>query len=116
MEQSVGCCIICYDTTQISSILSWCNAKTWRCESQPLNLELGSRLTRRQYGERAFRAYVDQYGRSSGRKDLLTKILSVKRETEAAQLTDRETSFEVGNLIFAGTGTVASGSFFDQPW
>lgn len=48
--------------------------------------------------------YIQQYGRSSGRKDLLTKILSAKAEAGEAQLSDKETSNEIGNLIFAGTG------------
>jgi hypothetical protein len=34
----------------------------------------------------------------------LTKILSVKAETGESQLSDRETSIEIGNLVFAGTG------------
>ena len=57
-----------------------------------------------QYGETAFDNYISQYGRDSGRKDLLTKILSVKAETGEVPLTDLETHREVGNLVFAGTG------------
>lgn len=59
---------------------------------------------RGKYGAKAFNSYVGQYGRESGRKDLLTKILSVKPETGESQLSDRETSIEIGNLVFAGTG------------
>ncbi|KAK5688024.1 hypothetical protein LTS10_000002 [Elasticomyces elasticus] len=57
------------------------------------------------YGENAFHCYVNQYGRDSGRRDLLTKILSVEPEHDTAPLSDHETSVEVGNLVFAGTGT-----------
>ena len=57
-----------------------------------------------QYGETAFDNYISQYGRDSGRRDLLTKILSVKAETGGAPLTDLEIHREVGNLVFAGTG------------
>lgn len=52
----------------------------------------------------AFRQYIEQYGRESGRKDLLTKILSAKAEEGQAQMSDRGISVEVGNLIFAGPG------------
>ncbi|RVX72414.1 hypothetical protein B0A52_03602 [Exophiala mesophila] len=61
-----------------------------------------------QYGSDAFQLYINQYGRSSGRRDLLTKILSAKAETGEAQLSDRETSIEIGNLIFAGTDTTST--------
>ena len=60
-----------------------------------------------QYGDSAFQRYVNQYGRDSGRKDLLTKILSAKTENNEVQLSDRETSVEIGNLVFAGTGKVS---------
>lgn len=43
-----------------------------------------------------------QYGRDSGRKDLLTKILVPKSTDEA--LTDFDVHTEIGNLVFAGTG------------
>lgn len=59
-----------------------------------------------QTGEQAFQRYIAQYGRESGRRDLLTKILSIKAEDGVAALSDRETSLEIGNLIFAGTGRV----------
>lgn len=60
------------------------------------------------FGRNAFYSYIDQYGRTSGRRDLLTKILSVKPETGSAQLTDQETYNEVGNLVFAGTDTTST--------
>lgn len=57
-----------------------------------------------QYGVDAFDRYVAQYGRDSGRKDLLTKILVPKSLDEA--LTDFDVHTEIGNLVFAGTGRV----------
>ncbi|KIW99286.1 uncharacterized protein Z519_00949 [Cladophialophora bantiana CBS 173.52] len=69
---------------------------------------LGAMQRLADYGEQAFRRYVDQYGRSSGRRDLLTKILSAKAETGDNQLSDKETSLEIGNLIFAGTDTTST--------
>ncbi|KAL6245652.1 hypothetical protein RBB50_007651 [Rhinocladiella similis] len=60
------------------------------------------------YGAAAFQRYIHQYGRDSGRRDLLTKILSAKAETGDSQLSDKETSIEVGNLIFAGTDTTST--------
>ena len=60
------------------------------------------------FGRNAFYSYVDQYGRTSGRRDLLTKILSVKPETGSTQLTDQETYNEIGNLVFAGTDTTST--------
>lgn len=57
-----------------------------------------------QHGADAFRQYIEQYGRDSGRRDLLTKILSAKPDTGVRPLTDLEVSLEIGNLVFAGTG------------
>lgn len=56
-----------------------------------------------QYGKNAFYKYVAQYGRDSGRKDLLTKILATK-STDEAPLTDLQVYTEIANLVFAGTG------------
>lgn len=50
----------------------------------------------------AFENYVAQHGRDSGRKDLLTKIISPKGRDET--LTDLQVYSEIGNLVFAGTG------------
>ena len=61
-------------------------------------------LTRLQkYGKVSFDRYISQYGRNSGRKDPLTKILTTKSEDDPP-MTDRETCAEIGNLVFAGTG------------
>jgi hypothetical protein len=59
------------------------------------------------YGQRALNSYLSKYGRESGRKDLLTKVVSLKTETGAPPLTDKETYTEIGNLVAAGTGTLS---------
>jgi hypothetical protein len=48
--------------------------------------------------------YLETNGRDSGRKDLLSKIISNKTDTGDPPLTDLETSMEIGNLVFAGSG------------
>ncbi|RVX72168.1 hypothetical protein B0A52_04372 [Exophiala mesophila] len=60
----------------------------------------------RQYGKTAFETYIAQHGRDSGRKDLLTKILSPKGRDET--LTDLQVYSEIGNLVFAGTDTTST--------
>ncbi|KAH6959580.1 cytochrome P450 [Ilyonectria sp. MPI-CAGE-AT-0026] len=59
------------------------------------------------YGQTSYEKYISQYGRDSGRKDLLTKILSEKTE-RTTPLTDRETYTEIANLVFAGTDTTST--------
>jgi cytochrome P450 len=54
------------------------------------------------FGKAALQDYVERYGRDSGRRDLLTKILST--EGTKATLTDRDVYLEISNLVFAGTG------------
>jgi cytochrome P450 len=61
-----------------------------------------------QYGHNAYDDYISSYGRSSGRKDLLTKIISHKTETGEAELSDLESYTEIANLVFAGTGELSS--------
>lgn len=58
------------------------------------------------YGRKAFYDYIDRNGRQSTRKDLLTKILTAEPETGALPLDDEQTIMEVGNLVFAGTGSL----------
>ncbi|KAK5166454.1 uncharacterized protein LTR77_007997 [Saxophila tyrrhenica] len=67
---------------------------------------LGARRRLNEYGENAYRTYIKRFGRESGRKDLLTKILSPKDGNQV--LTDRETYTEIGNLVFAGTDTTST--------
>lgn len=69
----------------------------------------------REYGEKAFYKYIQVNGRQSKRRDLLTKILIANdevdtdnddhREVKAQPLSDAATILEIGNSIFAGTGT-----------
>ena len=56
-----------------------------------------------QYGRNAFNTYISRYGRDSGRRDLLTKIVNNKTTLEAP-MSDLETYIEISNLVFAGTG------------
>lgn len=60
------------------------------------------------YGQRALNSYLSKYGRDSGRKDLLTKVISLKTETGTSPLTDKEIYTEIGNLVAAGTGMLSS--------
>lgn len=61
-------------------------------------------LTSEQFGQASFKEYLSTYGRQSGRKDLLSKVVSLKTDTGEPPLTDRETYVEIGNLVFAGSG------------
>ena len=54
------------------------------------------------FGEKALHDYIERYGRDSGRRDLLTKILA--EEGTKSTLTDRDVYLEISNLVFAGTG------------
>ena len=60
-------------------------------------------LTFIQYGKTALTDYTSRYGRDSGRRDLLTKIVSNK-SAEDAPMSGPETHIEISNLVFAGTG------------
>lgn len=66
------------------------------------------------YGQKSFYHYIEQNGRQSKGRDLLTKILGSSNEAgthsggesgkKLAALSDRVTYLEVANMIFAGTG------------
>ena len=64
------------------------------------------------YGEEAYFKYIEENGRQSKKRDLLTKIIGANAEGGDGQavLSDKETYLEVGNLLFAGTGTYAAGA------
>ncbi|KAL6245307.1 hypothetical protein RBB50_008082 [Rhinocladiella similis] len=83
----------------VSQILRW-------VPNSSLRRFLESKDRLHQYGVDAFDKYVAQYGRDSGRKDLLTKILVPKSTDEA--LTDFDVHTEIGNLVFAGTDTTST--------
>ncbi|KAJ9609570.1 hypothetical protein H2200_005897 [Cladophialophora chaetospira] len=59
------------------------------------------------FGHDAFKRYLSTYGRQSGRKDLISKVVSLKSDTGTPPLTDRETFTEIGNLVFAGSDTTS---------
>lgn len=62
----------------------------------------------REYGRKTFEQYINENGRESTRRDLLTKFLSAnlaaEKAGESAVLGDLEMQCEIGNLIFGGTG------------
>ena len=58
------------------------------------------------FAKNAFYDYIDQHGRDSGRKDLLTKMLAIK--SEDARLSDKAAYLELANFIFAGTDTTST--------
>lgn len=53
------------------------------------------------YGQKAFNAYIEEYGRYSDRRDTLTKMIGGKNEK--APSTDEEISNEVVNLLIGAT-------------
>jgi len=59
-------------------------------------------LKHAQYGRNSFDDYITRYGRDSGRRDLLTKIVANKT-AEEAPMADDETYIEISNLVFAGS-------------
>jgi cytochrome P450 len=58
------------------------------------------------YGEDAFQDYLDRYGRTVQRKDILTKLIR-RAPGEKEGLTDAQISSEISNLTFAATDTTA---------
>ncbi|EON67623.1 hypothetical protein W97_06766 [Coniosporium apollinis CBS 100218] len=58
-----------------------------------------------EYGADAFQDYLQRYGRSLQRKDLLTKL--IRKEDSDGGLTDEQISGEISNLTFAATDTAA---------
>jgi len=63
---------------------------------------LGAQKRSYEYGRKAFNEYINQYGRFSGRIDLLTKMVGTP---ESAPLTDEEISDELGSLLVGATDT-----------
>ena len=70
-------------------------------------------LTLMKYGKTAVTDYTSRYGRDSGRRDLLTKIVGNKT-AEEAPMSEPETHIEISNLVFAGTGKGARKSLYEQ--
>ena len=63
---------------------------------------LGAQTRSYLYGRTAFREYIDQYGRHSGRVDLLTKMVGTEKITP---MSDNEISDELGSLLVGATDT-----------
>ncbi len=63
---------------------------------------LGAQERSYKYGRKAFDDYIGQYGRYSGRIDLLTKMVGSE---ESQPLTDQEISNELGSLLIGATDT-----------
>lgn len=72
-----------------------------------------------EYGKNAFNRYLEENGRESKRRDLLTKFLTANMKAEEAKvedtaedntipISDLEMQTEIGNMIFAGTDTTSS--------
>lgn len=62
------------------------------------------------FGRKALERYLSTYGRESGRKDLLSKVVCLKSETGEPNLTDLEIYTEIANLVAAGTGNQSTES------
>ncbi len=60
------------------------------------------------YGEGKFYKYIEQHGRNSGRRDLLTKFMAIKPKDGDTSFTDLAAHREVSNMIFAGTDTTST--------
>lgn len=63
---------------------------------------LGAQRRGYQYGRKAFDDYIKQYGRHSGRMDLLTKMVGTEDHTP---MTDAEIADELGSLLVGATDT-----------
>lgn len=63
---------------------------------------LGAQTRSYEYGRTAFSEYIEQYGRHSGRIDLLTKMVGTE---DTRPLTDNQISDELGSLLAGATDT-----------
>ncbi|KAK5047410.1 hypothetical protein LTR84_006506 [Exophiala bonariae] len=100
MDLHFMCCAIEATSPLLYAVLS-------RLPIPPLQHFFKSRERLVLYGQEALSSYLSQYGRESGRKDLLTKVVALKTETGTPPLSDRETYTEIGNLVAAGTDTTS---------
>jgi len=57
-------------------------------------------------GRSSFKAYIERYGRNSGRRDALTKI--IHGDKELPPLSDEQIALEIGSVLVAGTDTTAT--------
>ena len=79
----------------ILTIMSW-------LPSTSVQHFLGAQRRGYQYGRKAFDDYIKQYGRHSGRTDLLTKMVGTEDHTP---MTDAEIADELGSLLVGATDT-----------
>ena len=79
----------------ILTIMSW-------LPSTSVQHFLGAQRRGYQYGRNAFDVYIKQYGRHSGRTDLLTKMVGTEDYTP---MTDAEIADELGSLLVGATDT-----------
>lgn len=68
----------------------------------PVQHFLGAQKRSYEYGRKVFKEYIEQYGRYSGRVDLLTKMVGTP---ESAPLSDEQISDELGSLLVGATDT-----------
>ncbi|KAK4551890.1 hypothetical protein LTR86_010791 [Recurvomyces mirabilis] len=90
----------------IQANFPWIYELLWVIPLPSLRSFLGARERMIDYGHSAYDDYLRRYGKNSGRKDLLTKILS--HTSQSAPMTERETYVEISNLVFAGTDTTST--------
>lgn len=67
---------------------------------------LGAQRRSMEYSRNSFNEYIARYGRYSGRRDLLTKMVGLK--TEGAPMTDEEIFDELGSLLVGATDTTVT--------
>ncbi|KAI4129454.1 MAG: hypothetical protein LQ338_002235 [Usnochroma carphineum] len=67
---------------------------------------LGAQQRSMEYGRRSFDEYITRYGRYSGRRDLLTKMVGL--ENKGAPMTDEEIVDELGSLLVGATDTTVT--------
>ncbi|KAL8715282.1 MAG: hypothetical protein Q9220_001240 [cf. Caloplaca sp. 1 TL-2023] len=67
---------------------------------------LGAQQRAMEYGRRSFAKYIDQFGRFSGRRDLLTKMVGLKNM--GAPMTDEEIVAELSSLLVGATDTTVT--------
>ncbi|KAL8686024.1 MAG: hypothetical protein Q9218_007398, partial [Villophora microphyllina] len=67
---------------------------------------LGAQQRGMDYGRRSFNEYIARYGRFSGRRDLLTKMVGL--ENKGAPMTDEEIVDELGSLLVGATDTTVT--------
>lgn len=81
------------------SLTSWIPWPRWQ-------YFLGAQKRIYDLGRSSFKEYIERYGRSSGRKDALRKIIN--GDKELPPLSDEQIALEIGSVLVAGTDTTAT--------